>query len=122
SQNQSNDSVELALTSSTVVTASRALTTGNVTARFAVVEYLPQFIKSAQRGSISLGIGAASANATITAVTTTKALLPSLRFTEGSVNSQEQPTLQLASSTSVNAARTTSVAAFTAGWQVIEFK
>jgi len=118
----------VALTNATTVTATRgASQAGAQECGFTVLEYLPQFIKSVQAGTISL-TSVTTNTATITSVNTAKAYVAYLGVDTGDTNSPTTPDISmtrvsLQSATSVQAAHFAGSAfAFNVGYQVVEFK
>lgn len=116
----------IALTSSTVATATRTNgTSSTVTINGSVVEFKSTDITSVNRGTNVIASGATSQATTITAVTTSKTYTSYLGFTPStSVTpfSQTVPATTLASSTSVSSARDTSTTnTVTTSWEAIEF-
>ncbi|MGE3278034.1 MAG: hypothetical protein AB7O67_23225 [Vicinamibacterales bacterium] len=121
--------IQVVLTDSTTVTASRnaAATTDSVVVPYQVIEFYRFALRQdVQRGVITLS-GATSATATITSVTTAKALLVGAGWTKADATGENSgrilPNLVLTNSTTVTVATTASAtAALTIPWQVAEFK
>jgi hypothetical protein len=120
------------LTNATTVTATRADGTagGTLTVGYQVVSFLPQFIKSLQKGTIVMTNGGSTSNtAIVTSVNTAKAFLlyggtcSSDTVTSGNQVNALQNALTLTNATTVTATRNSSAGTgSTVGFTLVEFK
>lgn len=126
---------KLVLTNSTQITYSRQSTTGLTVVSYELVEYYPsplalsgipvaRYIRSVQRGTITISNGASTGTATITAVTMLKARLRFLGndadptangFQEGAVK------IVLTNTTTITASRTNTTGTLIISFEITEF-
>lgn len=109
-------------TNATTLTATRTGTTGDaVRTSYHVVEYIPGFLKSIQRGTIAL-TGVSSNTATITSVDTSKSVLIFLGMLTAELSSPQRITtrLTLTDATTVTASRAVGTGNNTISYQVVE--
>lgn len=125
-----SDSVYLALTNGTTVTATANSTVSGSTGTtipFTIVEFKSANIRSVNRGTITIATSSASNTASITAVNTSYAIPNFTGFSSGNagggvIGNISLTSLVLTNSTTVTAARNASSASFTTntGWEIIE--
>lgn len=113
----------LDLTNGTTVTATRNTSGVALTVRGVVIQFAPGKVSSIQTGTITLSSGTSSNTATISSVTTSRAVAIYMgNITSGTIISRAACTAELTNSTTITAARGDgSSSTATVGYTVIEF-
>ena len=118
-----------AITSAVLITATRGCATTNAVYNAVLVDYLTNFVKSRNCGTVAIGSGASSNTATITSVVPAKTFVALSGFINNDVSAVASasgnflPRITLTNATTITATRQrNSTITLTAGYCYVEFK